>query len=521
MSDSNAPQKKEVIDAVELPSIQPGSRSASQHTTNSSVTWLWISLSILLVLAIIVIFLLPKAVQEDISNTHPSNESLVEKDIVEKVEPLEQVPEQISTETEELNAAGIISSKEQELAKAQVEELIASLIKLEKNLESHAVNKWAAEDFMQAQEQGRIGDEFFRRKDYASAIEPFENAIAQFQVLEQRIQPTLERAIERGEQALIQGDEVTATQQFELAKSIEKDNVRAINGLQRASTIKELFAILRRASSFESHGQLQQAKTTYQEAAALDPLSNEAKSSLARVESKLNDQAFEQTIATAYRALQNSQYSDARAAFNSAKTLKPNSDEPTIGLNKVAEAIRQEKISNLLFEANHFAELQQWQQSAESYEKVLELDSRNQAAQQGLQASFAKAKALADIKIALDSADQLYKDDVLEQAEDILLRIEDLESPGSVIQQQFEQLRQLVQVASTPVAVTLESDSSTQVTVFKVARLGAFDRHQLQLRPGPYTIVGTRNGYRDVRITIQVSPENQDSIISVRCEEAI
>ncbi|MEM8845068.1 MAG: tetratricopeptide repeat protein [Pseudomonadota bacterium] len=519
MSDPNASQKKEVIDAVELSPIQSSSRSSSQHfANNSSSRWLWVSLSILLVLAVMVIFLLPKAVQEDISDSNQSKESLLETDIVEEVD---QVPEQISTETEESSTAEIISLREQEQTKVQVEELIASLIKLEKNLESHAVKKWAAEEFMQAQEQGRIGDEFFRRRDYAGAIEPFENAIAQFQALEQLIQPTLERALERGEQALIQGDEVTATQQFELAKSIENNNVRAINGLQRASTIKELFAILRRASSFESHGQLQQAKTTYQEAVTLDPLSNEAKSSLARVESKLNDQAFEQIIATAYRALQNSQYSDARAAFNSANTLKPNSNEPTIGLNKVAEAIRQEKISNLLFEANHFAELQQWQQSAESYEKVLELNSNNQAAQQGLQVSLAKAKSLADLKIALASADQLYKDDVLEQAEDLLLRIEDLESPGSVIQQQFEKLRQLVHVASTPVAVTLESDSNTQVTVFKVARLGTFDRHQLQLRPGPYTIVGTRNGYRDVRISIQVSPENQDSIISVRCEEAI
>ena len=310
-------------------------------------------------------------------------------------------------------------------------------------------------------------------------------------------------------------------QQFELAQAIDRENIQAKHGLQRASTIKELFAIMQRASRFESHGQLQQALSGYQEAVALDPLSEEAESSLARVTAKLNDREFDQLIAAAYKALQNSQYSDAQSTFELANTIKPDSNEPELGMKKVADAIRQEKITNLLYEANHYIELQEWNNAANSFEQVLQLDSQHQQAQQGLKDSIAKAEIVIELKKALNSADELYKDEVLARAEALLRVIEQLESPGSIIENQYAQLSQLVHVAVTPVTISLESDGNTEVTVYRVARLGTFKRHQLQLRPGPYTVVGVRNGYRDKRINIQVSPDSSNMTILIRCDEPI
>ena len=73
----------------------------------------------------------------------------------------------------------------------------------------------------------------------------------------------------------------------------------------------------------------------------------------------------------------------------------------------------------------------------------------------------------------------------------------------------------------TPVAVVLESDGQTQVVVHKVGRLGAFERKTLDLKPGTYTVVGTRSGYRDVRRQLVVKPAAALPPLVVRCEEAI
>ena len=73
----------------------------------------------------------------------------------------------------------------------------------------------------------------------------------------------------------------------------------------------------------------------------------------------------------------------------------------------------------------------------------------------------------------------------------------------------------------TPVRVTLESDNLTEITVFKVGRLGAFSSRTLELRPGAYTAMGSRPGYRDVRRNFRVGPGSDGTPVVVRCEEPI
>lgn len=69
--------------------------------------------------------------------------------------------------------------------------------------------------------------------------------------------------------------------------------------------------------------------------------------------------------------------------------------------------------------------------------------------------------------------------------------------------------------------VTLHSDQQTEVTVYKVARLGQFDQRELELRPGSYTAVGSRMGYRDVRVEFSVAAEGAPPAVTVVCTERI
>ncbi|KGE04459.1 hypothetical protein HRUBRA_00924 [Pseudohaliea rubra DSM 19751] len=54
-----------------------------------------------------------------------------------------------------------------------------------------------------------------------------------------------------------------------------------------------------------------------------------------------------------------------------------------------------------------------------------------------------------------------------------------------------------------------------------MAQLGSFEERTLELRPGQYTAVGTRPGYRDVRETFRVTPEDSPLTLTVACTEAI
>ena len=54
-----------------------------------------------------------------------------------------------------------------------------------------------------------------------------------------------------------------------------------------------------------------------------------------------------------------------------------------------------------------------------------------------------------------------------------------------------------------------------------VGAFGAFARRDIELKPGHYTVIGTRVGYRDVRRDITVNPGQQTQTVSVSCFEPI
>ena len=69
--------------------------------------------------------------------------------------------------------------------------------------------------------------------------------------------------------------------------------------------------------------------------------------------------------------------------------------------------------------------------------------------------------------------------------------------------------------------VRLQSDNFTDVTVYKVGRFGRFADRDLLLPPGTYVAVGTRSGYRDVRVEFTLTAGQEPGDVSVRCQEKI
>ena len=137
-----------------------------------------------------------------------------------------------------------------------------------------------------------------------------------------------------------------------------------------------------------------------------------------------------------------------------------------------------------------------------------------------------KAHSLEIIQISkriafyLNKPEVLESDKTLEKAVQLLSDAEGKVPKGSQLKAEQEKLRHLVQTAQIPLTITLESDNLTRVAVYRVGRLGTFLKNDLTLRPGTYTIVGTRNGYRDVRQRVVLKP-GQPLRVTVICREKI
>ena len=96
-----------------------------------------------------------------------------------------------------------------------------------------------------------------------------------------------------------------------------------------------------------------------------------------------------------------------------------------------------------------------------------------------------------------------------------------LPNQGPVIRSQVSRLELLLPTFNQPVMLALESDNATEVAIQRVGFFGAFEKRQVELKPGKYTVTGKRSGFRDVRREITVAPGQGEQTIVIRCLEPI
>ena len=162
-----------------------------------------------------------------------------------------------------------------------------------------------------------------------------------------------------------------------------------------------------------------------------------------------------------------------------------------------------------------------WDQALDAYLQVLKIDSNVQFAAQGQIRAQERIRIEKRINFFLQKPSALTSDRQLNNAIGLIAEIEAIDPKGPQLKDRFEQLVQMVNAAQTTVEIIIESDTFTDVAVYKVGKLGRFESRQLNLRPGTYTVVGTRSGFRDVRQKFTVVAGQPAGPVIVRCEEKI
>ena len=116
---------------------------------------------------------------------------------------------------------------------------------------------------------------------------------------------------------------------------------------------------------------------------------------------------------------------------------------------------------------------------------------------------------------------RLADDAVYQQSITVYNQALPLAQQNTRLYQQLLTLRNFLDQARVPVPVTMISDGITNVTIFRVNELGAFQTQTLNLNPGNYTAVGVRSGYRDVRVEFAVPFSGEEPAITVICNEPV
>jgi hypothetical protein len=204
-----------------------------------------------------------------------------------------------------------------------------------------------------------------------------------------------------------------------------------------------------------------------------------------------------------------------------AKQLIPESSEPADGLLQVDQGLRLQEITTLEREAESLEQDEHWDAVVRTYEEILKVDGTLSFASDGLQRGRQMSALHQQLDELIAEPDRLSIPSVMQKATMLVVNITTRADVGSRLAAQRDELSRLLKRAATPLTVPLISDNVTQVSIYRIGRLGNFMRKEVNLRPGTYVVVGSRPGFRDVRLEFRVAPEIEMQPVIVQCEEQI
>jgi tetratricopeptide (TPR) repeat protein len=255
-------------------------------------------------------------------------------------------------------------------------------------------------------------------------------------------------------------------------------------------------------------------------AAALPTAAATAPAAAARaVKASFDDDGYARAAGEGFAALGAGRLPEARAAFERARALRPDGSEALDGLRRVTAATQSRSFASARAEAQDLESQERWEDALSAYRAMLRRDRSLAFAQQGKARSEARIQLDESLQDLLDHPERLSSAAVRDEATRLLQSASEEPAPGPVLSSQISRLSVLLPGSELPVHVSLVSDSQTQVAIEGVGSFGSFSQRDVELKPGHYTVTGTREGYREVHEDVTVTPGEQNQTITVSCDE--
>ncbi len=236
---------------------------------------------------------------------------------------------------------------------------------------------------------------------------------------------------------------------------------------------------------------------------------------------KAEEEQFRQLISEGLAAFHDNNYQLSRTKLLEARSLRPESPEVAEALAQVEEVITLAGIDKLRQEALEAEQSEDWQRALLLYMDALAIDKKLQFAIQGKKRAVQQANLATRIQYVIANPQIMESDEQLNNAILVLREAQEIEPKGPKLAAQTKELEKLIQLAQATVTITIESDGLTEIAVYRVGKLGRFSERELHLRPGIYTVLGTRNGYKDFRKKIVVKSSEEPLHITVTCRDEI
>jgi hypothetical protein len=393
--------------------------------------------------------------------------------------------------------------------------------RLEQDLRANGVAARNIPSFIAAVEARAQGGAAFDKRDFPAADANFRAAIKSFDATRQAIPQLHSAAMAAGNAALSQCLREQAIAEFRYALALMPRDATASEGIARAQVCEDVFARINAGAKAEEAGDTSAAQKEYAAALQLDPKSASARDALSALTGQVGDLRYSREVAAALEDLRTHRYSAAATAIAAAEKLKANTPEVQRLSQQLSDVHSNERLQALRVEAAEDERAERWAEALDAYRAMLAVDETLVLARDGARRSEDRMKLDAELAGYIDKPERLEADEVRGAAIEAMARARLLTARGQRIETQLSRIGVLLSQFEAPVHVSLASDGLTHVVIYRVGDLGKFSDRSVSLKPGKYTFVGSRLGYRDIRRELQVSPSQTNATLEIHCEEQI
>ena len=496
---------------------KPSAAPTLETSTKPSQSGVWIAGAIGVVLLAFVVLVLPSLAPEPA--TSPSVDTAGSANTVLN-------NDQVTSKRGETEERSPFAEAQMAKARRAAQEALQQLLETQARLEARAVNVWAELEFSEATAVAVEGDVFYREQIFAEAETKYREAQSALDTIEAQLSEEISSRLEMLLAAIESSDAEKAADLSKTLSQMAPDSAEVAEAIERVATIPDVAALIESASNLFDQRSFSDALEQIQSAIALDPVHKRLKGLAKDYRSALTDDRFQEAMTRGFEALEAGNFAAAKTAFNSAATLKPNDNSPSVALAQAKEAEILSALNRYVITAEQEERNENWEAAAASYKEALTLDPSLVQASEGLARAEPMADLFSRLNTIVEKSARLVDPTILGDAKttveeaETALNNSDGKAAMPKLQALWNQAVKVVENASTPLPVTIVSDGATEITIKRVARLGTVTSRTVSLRPGQYQLLGSRVGFRDVLVTLNVGVDRENSI-DIRCTEAI
>jgi len=388
-------------------------------------------------------------------------------------------------------------------------------------LEQRAAGVWGGAAFGAAKALGESAYAAERAGEYELAIERMTVAQQRLGRVEAERVPARDAQLSSAARALEESALDRAKSAYELAAQIDPGNAEAAKALARIAKLAPVLDRLADAEAALLNEDALHALQLFEQVLRADGENRLARNGAARARDLLGSDRYAREIGEALRQLRAGQPQQARAALARAKVLRPEGVEVREGLIALDALGARTDLDTLRRNALALESGERWAEALAQYESLLTRDPTLVFARESAVRVRPRAELARRLEMMVTKPERLSAPEVRAEADALITKAAAVIGEAPRLRAQVSALRAQLQRYDSPVRLVIQSDGATRIVIQKLREIGAVSKTELALKPGRYVLLGTREGFRDVRREVVLVPGDDSAVIELRCTEAI